>query len=95
MIKAEELANPESCINKALDNEMVFVLLERDKCAPEAIRYWAYLRAGGKPLRFFPDLPASPPEDPNVRQLTEAYATADRMDTYRNSIRKQLGKEPT
>lgn len=40
MIKSEELANPNSCLNKARNNEMLFVLLARDPAAPAAIRAW-------------------------------------------------------
>ena len=40
MRKTDELTEPESCMNKALDTEMVFVLLARDVAAPVAIRAW-------------------------------------------------------
>lgn len=40
MKKNEELASPTSCLNKAEEDEMVFVLLERDAAAPDAIRAW-------------------------------------------------------
>lgn len=40
MIKSQELTNPNSCMNKARDDEMTFVLLGRDKAAPYAIRCW-------------------------------------------------------
>jgi hypothetical protein len=40
MIKREELANPASCMNRARENEMVFVLLGRDVATPAAIRAW-------------------------------------------------------
>lgn len=40
MIKVQELTDPTSCINKARDNELLFVLLARDKAAPAAIRAW-------------------------------------------------------
>jgi hypothetical protein len=43
--KAEELANPHSCINKAKQNEPIFVLCGSDSLAPEVIRYWASLLA--------------------------------------------------
>lgn len=41
MRKIEEIANPNSCLRKAKENEMLFVLLARDKAAPRVIRYWA------------------------------------------------------
>lgn len=40
MIKREELSNPESCMSRAHDDEMTFVLLARDSAAPIAIRAW-------------------------------------------------------
>lgn len=40
MRKSDELTNPESCMARAHNNEMVFVLLSRDKAAPAAIRAW-------------------------------------------------------
>lgn len=41
MIKREELSNPRSCMSRAADDEPTFVLLGRDKAAPEAILAWA------------------------------------------------------
>ena len=40
MRKREELSNPSSCMSRAADNEMVFVLLGRDTAAPLAIKTW-------------------------------------------------------
>ena len=40
MLKKDELTDPNSCLNKAKDNELVFVLLGRDPATPEAIRAW-------------------------------------------------------
>lgn len=40
MLKRDELTDPNSCINKARDDEMTFVLLGRDPAAPVAIRAW-------------------------------------------------------
>jgi hypothetical protein len=41
MIKCDELSNPKSCINRAADDEPVFVLRAHDPCAPEIVREWA------------------------------------------------------
>lgn len=43
MLKREELANPNSCINKADDDEPVFVLRGQDKLAPVLVDLWAEL----------------------------------------------------
>lgn len=39
--KAEVLADPNSCLNKAGDDEPIFVLRANDPLAPEAIEKWA------------------------------------------------------
>ena len=44
MRKCDELTDPESCLNKAEDDELLFVLLERDPAAPAAITKWAQER---------------------------------------------------
>lgn len=40
MRKYEELENPNSCLNKADDGELLFVLLARDPAAIVAVRAW-------------------------------------------------------
>lgn len=40
MLKRHELTDPKSCLNKASDEENLFVLLGRDPAAPAAIRAW-------------------------------------------------------
>lgn len=40
-LKKDELANPASCINKAADDEPVFVLRAKDPEAVETVRTWA------------------------------------------------------
>ena len=44
MRKVDELSNPNSCLNKAKDDEMLFVLIGRDVAAPQAIRAWVEAR---------------------------------------------------
>lgn len=45
MIKERETApGAVTCLNKALPEEMLFVLLARDVCAPAAIRAWVEAR---------------------------------------------------
>lgn len=71
MRKSEELSNPNSCMSRALPNEMTFVLLGRDFVAPAVIREWCRLRClHGK----------NTPKDP---QITEALACADAMESER------------
>lgn len=40
MRKIDELSQANSCLLKARNNEMIFVLLGRDKASPYAIRAW-------------------------------------------------------
>lgn len=44
MRKREEVANPSSCLNRAREDEMIFVLLGRDVATPAAIRMWFHER---------------------------------------------------
>jgi len=41
MIKRQELATHESCLNRAHDDEPIFVLRANDIGAPDAVRRWA------------------------------------------------------
>lgn len=40
MRKRDELRDPKSCMSRASDDEMTFVLLGRDRAAPATIRAW-------------------------------------------------------
>lgn len=68
MRKSEELTNPESCMMRAYPDEMTFVLLERDKAAPVAIRAW---------IRERIRLGKNTPDD---AQIIEAEACAKYME---------------
>lgn len=39
--KAQELADPNSCLNKAADDEPVFTLRAQDRFAPAIVSAWA------------------------------------------------------
>lgn len=39
-LKFEEIHNPESCLNKARLDEMIFVLRATDPAAPATIQFW-------------------------------------------------------
>lgn len=49
MLKRDELANPESCLNKASDTEPLFVLRANDENAAPIVAAWArdYIVAKG------------------------------------------------
>lgn len=67
MRKTEEVENPNSCLNKAQDDEPLFVLLGRDKAATATIRFWVTERI---------KLGLNKPGDP---QILEALALVDLM----------------
>lgn len=48
MRKRYELTDPNSCMSRAADDEMTFVLLGRDGTAPATVRFWCQerVRAG-------------------------------------------------
>ncbi len=68
MLKSREIADPGSCLNKAHDDEPVFVLLGRDRAAPYTIRCWANerIRLGKNAY--------------NDSQITEALTLADDIE---------------
>jgi hypothetical protein len=70
MKKFRELSDPESCLNRARDNEIIFVLLARDAAAPAAIRAWA-----GERMRLGKNRLSDP-------QILEALSCADAMEAH-------------
>lgn len=71
MRKYQELADPNSCLNRARHWEMVFTLLARDEAAPHAIREWCKKRI---------ELGKNKPDDV---QIVEALANAATMENER------------
>ena len=73
-----EKKRADSCINRALPDEMTFVLLGRDAAAPVAIRAWCDERVrSGKSKKTDP-------------QIVEAELCADTMDREHFSIRSEI-----
>lgn len=68
--KAEALANPASCINKAAENEPVFILRAKDPLAASIVRHW-----GNKALEFRLHEP---------EKARAAFDVADAMDAWRS-----------
>lgn len=68
MLKRDEMAEPNSCWNRAHDDEMLFVLLGRDLAMPATIRAWVVER-----LRIGKNKVADP-------QISEAIKCAYRLD---------------
>lgn len=71
MIKSKELTDPNSCMSRAKDDEMTFVLLARDIAAPKAIREWVRERCRIGKNRY------------DDAQIIEALDCADAMDHQR------------
>jgi hypothetical protein len=69
MRKEDEFLNPNSCLSRARDEEMIFVLLGRDIAAPDTIRSWASTR-----IRLGKNAPTDP-------QIIEARACALVMES--------------
>ena len=67
MRKQEELTDPSSCLSRAGDGELLFVLLGRDIAAPATIRFWVRQRIA---------LRKNERDDP---QIQEALRCADMM----------------
>lgn len=75
MRKRDELFNVNSCMNRAHENEMTFVLLGRDAAAPVAIRAWCDERVRlGK-------------NQPSDTQIIEAEACARTMEVENRNNR--------
>lgn len=71
------------CYEHALPDEPIFVLLARDRCAPEIVRVWATMRENR--LRAS-DVTCTPGEVmAELDQIAEARQCADDMETYRKA----------
>ena len=73
MMKRDETEYSESCLNRARDDEYIFVLLARDPAAPVALRAWVAER-----IRLGKNVP----ED---AQIVEALDCARRMERERDA----------
>lgn len=71
MIKKDELVREDSCLNKAADDEMLFVLLGRDEAAARTVRFWTAVRI---------ELGKNKMDD---AQIIEALNCADKMEADR------------
>jgi hypothetical protein len=66
--KNQEALNPNSCLNRAYENEMLFILMGRDPAAPVAIRAWIAER-----IRLLRNRPTD-------QQIIDAVACAEIME---------------
>lgn len=84
MIKAHELTNPNSCLNKAREDEYVFVLLERDVAAPAAISAWIQAR-----IR----LGKNKPNDPQILEAEQTILMIEESLQCRSSRTTEVQKD--
>lgn len=90
MIKVKEMSDPNSCLNRSQPEEPLFVLCARDPHAPGAVEYWAYLKAGGKPINF--DMPAvSALPSRTAEKVLDAIDSVTNMESWRRQIYKVAG----
>jgi hypothetical protein len=68
MRKTEVITNPESCLNKAADDEPLFVIRAKDACGAETVRFWERLADGVH----------------EEEKREEAKKVADAMDSWRD-----------
>ena len=79
MRKKDELTNPLSCMSRAREDEMTFVLLGRDVAAPTAIRAWIEERIRvGK----------NQPGDPQTIEAEACAATMEREYWHEKNMRR-------
>lgn len=79
--KAQEIRNPDSCLNKAAFDEPVFVLRANDPVAAHVVEYWAACYAADKALHAAPGV-VHHLTDKQQAKHTEALDLALRMRTY-------------
>lgn len=76
MRKSLELTSVDSCLNRALPEEYIFVMLARDIAAPAAIRAWCEARiVAGKNHR-------------GDAQISEALRLAEKMEAQNIALRR-------
>lgn len=78
--KREELSNPKSCLNRASDDEPLFVLRAHDKVAPHVVRAWAnaYVFEKGGLGKM---------DERQVKKYNEALEAANRLENWRRASR--------
>lgn len=75
--KAENILNPNSCWNKAANEEPIFVLRSTDTLAPDLIRTWAALYRSRHREAWSAD---------RESKYNDALRCADAMTTYNRTV---------
>jgi hypothetical protein len=76
MIKRDEISSPDSCLNKAADDEPIFVLRANDELSANLVRRWALEYAAQKNRQTGDINPKQ------MAKINEAYALAHAMDEW-------------
>lgn len=79
MRKFDELTKEDSCLNRAEDDEPLFVLRANDEIAPGLVRKWAEMYAKTKSRQ------RDGMSKAQLAKLDEAMQLADEMDKWRQS----------
>lgn len=74
--KRQELSDPNSTLNKAAEDEELFILRAKDIFAPNTVRYWALLLENTKL--------------PRQAKIKEARDCAIRMEAWQEAVTKKV-----
>ncbi len=88
MLKREELADPQSCLNRAADDELIFVLLGRDVATRAAIRAWIDER-----IRLGKNTADDQQIRCALRCMRQAAAVPGGRDTDRGALYREIDEE--
>lgn len=86
-IKRDELANPEGCLNKAADDEPIFVLRANDPVASHVVRYWAQCYVQHKQENNTDGILTHK----QLSKAQEARGLANQMDAWLDAKRRESG----
>lgn len=83
MIKTQEISDPNSCLNRAADDEPLFVLRANDETAPSVVWNWAaqYLAAKGGRIDEHGDIRGLKPEQ--LVKYNDALASIESMQAWK------------
>lgn len=83
MKRRDEMSRVDSCLNKAGDDEPVFVLRANDELAAEVVRYWASKYMAQKMGENFETRGSAALTAPQLNKAMEARQLASDMDEWR------------
>lgn len=89
-LKRDEIANPDSCLNRAADGEPIFVLRANDPIAARVVRMWADEYSMEKTLSSTDGIMTHA----QLSKAQEARGTANMMDAWRQVERSVRVEEP-